>query len=98
MSDVTLRESDSPKTLLFLKPTRWVVTLLLVLFLLAGFAVRFIDFADLPLDFAATRQLHSLIMARGIYYQMASPDTLSMPQDLRGFGINTGNAESRIEP
>ncbi|MBA3074570.1 MAG: glycosyltransferase family 39 protein [Anaerolineae bacterium] len=98
MSDVTLRESDSPKTLLFLKPTRWVVNLLLVLFLLAGFAARFIDFADLPLDFAATRQLHSFIMARGIYYQMDTPDTLAMAQDLRGYGINTGNAESRIEP
>ncbi len=98
MSDSFSSETDSAKTLLFLKPTKRVVTLLVALFLLLGLAVRFIDFTDLPLDFAATRQLHSLIMARGIYYQMDTPDTLSMPQDKRNFGINTGNAESRIEP
>ncbi len=98
MSGVALSETDTSKTVLFLKPTRGVITLLLVIFLLLGFAVRFIDFTDLPLDFASTRQLHSLIMTRGIYYQMESPDTLSMPQDKRGYGINAGNAETRIEP
>ncbi len=98
MSDVTLPETKSPETILFLKPTKGLVTILVAVFLFLGFAVRFIDFTDLPLDFAATRQLHSLIMARGIYYQMDTPDTLSMPQDKRNFGINTGNAESRIEP
>lgn len=98
MSDAAQSQTDSTDTVLFLKPTKKIVTLLVALFLILGFAVRFIDFKDLPLDFAATRQLHSLIMARGLYYQMDTPDTLSMPQDKRVYGINTGNAESRIEP
>jgi hypothetical protein len=98
MSDAALSEADSAKTLLFLKPTKKVVTILVAIFLLIGLAVRFIDFTDLPLDFAATRQLHSLIMARGIYYKMDTPDTLSMPQDKREFGISTGNTETIIEP
>jgi len=98
MSESTPSQADSTKTVLFLKPAKGLVTFLVVVLLLLGFAVRFIDFTDLPLDFAATRQLHSLIMARGIYYEMESPDTLSMPQDKRIYGINTGNAETRIEP
>ncbi len=98
MSAISPSQTDTSKTVLFLKPNKGVVPLLVVIFLLLGLAVRFIDFTDLPLDFATTRQLHSLIMARGIYYQMDSPDTLSMPQDKRGYGINTGNAETRIEP
>jgi hypothetical protein len=98
MSNVSQSEADSAKTLLFLKPTKKVVTLLVAIFLLLGFAVRFIDFHDLPLDFAATRQLHSLIMARGLYYKMDNPDTLSMPQDKREYGISIGNVETVIEP
>lgn len=98
MSDVTLAETDSTKTLLFLKPTKRNIVILVTLFLLVSLGIRFIDFKDLPLDFAATRQLHSLIMARGIYYQMDTPNTLAMPQDKRSFGINTGKAETVIEP
>ncbi len=98
MSTSTPLQTESTKTVLFLKPAKGLVPVLVVILLLLGMAVRFIDFTDLPLDFATTRQLHSLIMARGLYYEMDTPDTLSMPQDKRGFGINTGNAESRIEP
>ena len=51
---------DSGKfpTALFLKPSKLVVIILLVLFLLAGLGLRLIDLDDLPLDFATTRQLH----------------------------------------
>jgi hypothetical protein len=93
MSDQTVLESA-----LFFKPTKWIVRILLALFLLAGLAVRFIDLTDLPLDFATTRQLHSLIMARGLYYEMDSPQTRALPQDIREFGITTGESEPRIEP
>ncbi len=85
-------------TALFLRPTKTVVMILLVLFLLAGVGVRLIDLTDLPLDFAATRQLHSLIMARGYYYQMDTPQTEALPNYIRRFGINTGKAEPVIEP
>lgn len=86
------------QTLFFFKPTQKTIVILMAFFLLCGFGVRLIDFTDLPLDFAATRQLRSLIIARGLYYQMDSPNTTSMPQDVRHFGINAGNSESIIEP
>ncbi|KAF0111855.1 MAG: hypothetical protein FD147_657 [Chloroflexi bacterium] len=93
-----MSNTNSTETVLFIKPTRTIVVILLVVFLLLGVGVRLIDFTDLPLDFAATRQLHSLIMARGLYYQMDTPETNSMSQDYREFGIITGKSEPVIEP
>jgi hypothetical protein len=93
-----MTEASSSESVLFLKNKKGTVILLLVIFLLAGIGIRLIDFTDLPLDFAVTRQFHSLIMARGLYYQMDTPDTLSMPQDLRQFGITSGKSEPVIEP
>ena len=98
MSEATSTGTQSARTLLFFKPTRKTIILLLAFFLLCGIGVRMIDFTDLPLDFAATRQLRSLIIARGLYYQMDTPNTTTMPQDIRHFGINAGNNESIIEP
>jgi len=93
-----MNDSQYSETVLFLPKKRRTIIVLLVLFLLAGIGIRLIDFTDLPLDFAATRQFHSLIMARGIYYKMDTPDTLSMPQDFRLFAINKAKAEPVIEP
>jgi hypothetical protein len=58
---------------LFLKNKRWVRILLVIAFLLIGIGVRLIDLSNPPLDFASTRQLHSLILARGYYYSMDLP-------------------------
>lgn len=88
----------SNDSILFLKTRRFTAIILLILFLFAGVAVRLIDFNDLPLDFAATRQLHSLIMARGIYYEFDIPQLNAIPEAVRIFSITTGNAEPRIEP
>ena len=93
-----MTEPKAAEKVLFFRNAKRATPILLVLFLLLGFAVRLIDLTDLPLDFAATRQLHSFIMARGLYYQMDTPETLSMDQGLRSFGINTGNSEPVIEP
>lgn len=93
-----MAETETNQTALFLKPTRFVVILLLVLFLLAGVGVRLIDLTDLPLDFATTRQLHSYIMARGYYYEMDTPATRALPEEIRAFGIETGRNEPQIEP
>lgn len=93
-----MSESRSEQTALFLKPTKPVVTILLVLFLLAGLGIRLIDLDDLPLDFATTRQLHSFIMARGIYYEMDTPATIAIPDETRQFAITTGRSEPQIEP
>lgn len=88
----------SNESILFLKVRKYTVVVLLVLFLLVGISVRLIDFDDLPLDFAATRQLHSLIMARGIYYEFDTPQINTIPEPVRSFGITVGKAEPRIEP
>ncbi len=93
-----MTESISSETVLFLRNKKGVVIILLVVFLLIGIAVRLIDFTDLPLDFATTRQLHSLIMTRGLYYQMETPSSLEISQDLWNFGISAGNREPVIEP
>ena len=85
-------------SIIFLKARRSTAIILLVLFLIAGIAVRLIDFDDLPLDFAATRQLHSLIMARGIYYEFDTPQIQNIPESVRSYSITVGNAEPRIEP
>jgi hypothetical protein len=88
----------SNESILFLKVRKNTVMVLLILFLLAAISARLIDFNDLPLDFAATRQLHSLIMARGIYYEFNTPQIEAIPEAIRNFGITVGNAEPRIEP
>jgi hypothetical protein len=93
-----MTETNTTETVLFFRNTKKATPILLALFLLMGIAIRLIDFTDLPLDFAVTRQFHSLIMARGLYYQMDTPATQSMPQDIREFGISTGKSEPVIEP
>ncbi len=93
-----MSESSQSSTALLLKPTKPVILILLVLFLLAGLGIRLIDLDDLPLDFATTRQLHSFIMTRGLYYEMDTAETRSVPEDTRQFAIITGRSEPQIEP
>ncbi|MDO9122629.1 MAG: glycosyltransferase family 39 protein [Anaerolineaceae bacterium] len=93
-----MNETHFSETVLFLPKKKITVIILVVLFLLGGIGIRLIDFTDLPLDFASTRQFHSLLLARSYYYQMDTPDTLSMPQELRTFAINKAKAEPIVEP
>ena len=55
---------------IFAPNERWGL-FLFFLILLSGFGVRMYDLKDPPLDFAATRQLRSAMIARGKYYQIA---------------------------
>lgn len=53
-------------------PRARVIWALLALLLVGlGLVVRLYDLSDPPLDFHPTRQLHSLIMARGMYFETA---------------------------
>lgn len=70
----------------------------MIALLVAGFAVRMLDLTDPPLDFAATRQLHSLILARGFYYQMETPSLQSLPVEQRQLGIKAAEQELQVEP
>ena len=58
-------------------PLSMPVRLVLVIFFLLGLGIRLYDLSDPPLDFHPTRQLHSAIVARGIYYAMAPDSDLS---------------------
>lgn len=70
----------------------WVVFIFLIFIL--GFTVRIYDLTDAPLDFHPTRQLHSAIIARGMYYQ--GLETIPEWQKERAF--NQWQSEGLIEP
>ncbi len=70
----------------------WVLALALVFVL--GLAIRFYDLNDLPLDFNPTRQLHSMLIARGIYYQ----NLTSAPAWQRDLAVQQWKGEGLIEP
>ena len=91
-------QNENSQSALFLKPKRTTQWILVVILLLGGFAVRLFDFDDLPLDFAATRQLHSLLMGRGFYYSMDTPQTNALDPAIRKIGIEAGKGQPAIEP
>ena len=64
------------------------------LIFMLGFAIRIYDLTDAPLDFHPTRQLHSAIIARGMYYQRL--DSVQDWQKERAF--NQWQSEGLIEP
>lgn len=70
----------------------WILVILLVFIL--GLAVRFYDLKDAPLDFHPTRQLHSALMARGMYYQSLK----DAPQWKKDLAYSQWQAEGLIEP
>lgn len=68
--------------------------MLLVLLLGLGLAIRIYDLTDLPLDFHPTRQLLSLIKARGMYYQGRG----DVPEWQRQFAVQQWKSKAEIEP
>ncbi len=73
---------------------RWLWVVLIVLAFLLGLGVRLYDLKDAPLDFHPTRQLHSALIARGIYFQNL-PDA---PEWQRQMSMQQWQAEGLIEP
>ena len=79
------------------KDKKGIRFLILVSFLFtAALVVRLYDLKDAPLEFHSTRQLHSALMARGIYYAIA--DDLSVPEWQRETAIRQWKLEGLIEP
>jgi hypothetical protein len=68
-------------------------TLLLLIFA-AGIFIRVYDLTDAPLDFNATRQLHSALIARGMYYI----DLQGAPQWQRDIAYIQWQGGGLIEP
>jgi hypothetical protein len=59
-----------------------------------GLGVRLYDLQDAPLDFHPTRQLHSAVMARGMYLQ----EQADAPDWQREIAVRQWQAEGVIEP
>ncbi|NWF62954.1 MAG: glycosyltransferase family 39 protein [Chloroflexi bacterium] len=59
-----------------------------------GIAVRLYDITDLPLEFHSTRQLLSLLKARGMYYETRT----DVPSEERAFAIQQWNLRASVEP
>lgn len=85
--------SPAEKGSLFAHP-RWLPGLLLVLLLAGGAAFRLYDLTDPPLDFHPTRQVRSLIIARGMYVQ----NLAGVPEWQREFAVRQWRAQDVIEP
>ncbi len=73
---------------------RWVWVGLIALAFLLGLGVRFYDLKDAPLDFHPTRQLHSALIARGMYYQTLE----DAPQWQKDLSYSQWQKEGLIEP
>ncbi len=82
--------NDTPS--LFTSRTGWIATLILILTL--GIAIRIYDANDLPLDFHSTRQMLSVIKARGMYYDTRADVT----PEQRTFAIQQWKLRASIEP
>lgn len=66
----------------------------LLLILAAGLGIRLLDLTEPPLDIHPTRQLHSALMARGLYYQHVT----DAPEWQIKMAIAQGKREAVIEP
>ena len=73
---------------------KWLLWAAVLLIFAVGLAIRFYDLDDAPLDFHPTRQLHSALMSRGMYYQNL-PD---VPEWKRELAVEQWKQEGLIEP
>lgn len=78
----------------FFAPKKWLLWLTLALVFGLGLTIRLYDLTDLPLDFHGTRQLHSALIARGMYYQ----NLPGIPEWQREMAMQQWKAEGLIEP
>ena len=74
--------------------SRLIKFFLLVFLFGLGMLIRFYDFTDYPLDFHATRQLHSALIARGMYYENLD----NAPEWQREIALAQWKAEPHVEP
>jgi len=73
---------------------KWAIGLALAFLFGLGAVIRFYDLTDLPLDFHPTRQLHSAMIARGMYYQQRT----DVPGWQRDMAVSNWKSEGLIEP
>jgi hypothetical protein len=98
-STVLPRPASTPALVETLGPSffgryRWLLLTILVAIFGAGIYMRVNDLTDAPLDFNPTRQLHSALIARGMYYE----NLTSAPAWQRDMAVAQWKAEGLIEP
>lgn len=71
----------------------WTFLFSCLLLIACGLLIRIYDLSDAPLDFHPTRQLHSALMARGMYYQLSGDTSSQAMQAIRQWKL-----EGLIEP
>ena len=72
----------------------WLWWAVIILAVILGIAVRFYDLTDAPLDFHPTRQLHSALIARGMYYE----NLKDAPAWQKEMAVSQWKSEGLIEP
>ncbi len=87
---MTVSEISSPHTK---RTSAWVYACIVVILIL-GTALRFIDLTDLPLDVFPQRQLRGAIIARAIYYQLLP----NADPALRSQAVYLANTMDKNEP
>jgi len=78
----------------FFAPNKIVLLVSLAIIFGVGLAIRLYGLTDPPLDFQPTRQLHSALMARGMYYQNLS----AIPAWQRQLAVHQWKLEGLTEP
>lgn len=78
----------------FFAPNKIVLWVSLSIIFGVGLAIRLYGLTDPPLDFQPTRQLHSALMARGMYYQNLS----TIPAWQRQLAVHQWKLEGLTEP
>ena len=73
---------------------KWLLWAAVLVIFVVGLAIRFYDLDDAPLDFHPTRQLHSALMARGMYYE----NLPNVPEWQRKLAVEQWKQEGLIEP
>lgn len=78
----------------FFGSRKWIPVLVLGMLIAVALGIRLYKLYNPPLDFHPTRQLQSMIKARGMYYQQVK----IQPEWKRQFGINVGKGMPTEEP
>jgi hypothetical protein len=74
--------------------TKTLRTIALLVIFSFSIAIRLYDLTDLPLDFHSTRQLLSLLKARGMYYETR----MDVSPEERAFAIQQWELRASVEP
>jgi hypothetical protein len=77
-----------------MKNSHWLWYALLIIVFMIGLIIRMSDLFDAPLEFHPTRQLHSALIARGMYFQTLK----NAPDWKREMSYKQWQAEGLIEP